>query len=190
MNASVFTMLDLVERLGNRVRAALRSLGSRYGLQPVHLQALMFLRDANRYSNTPQALAEHLGLTKGTVSQSLLLLERKGLIARYADIVDKRVVRLELSAAGIALLKEVRLAPEWTKALRSISLARTRTALPVLRETLQNLQLNSGSRTFGVCQTCRHLQRESERAYRCGLTAERLSTVDIRKVCREHQPKG
>jgi len=190
MSASVFTMLDLVERLGNRVRVALRSLGAEHGLQPVHLQALMFLRDANRYSNTPQALAEYLGLTKGTVSQSLLLLERKNLVERYADTADKRVVRLELSATGAALLKGVRLAPEWKKALRSVSLARTRTALPVLRETLQNLQLNSGSRTFGVCQTCVHIKRESSRIYRCGLTAERLSTVDIRKVCREHEPNA
>ena len=32
---------------------------------------------ANRYSNTPQALADYLGLTKGTVSQTLLLLDRR-----------------------------------------------------------------------------------------------------------------
>jgi len=41
-----------------------------------------------------------------------------------------------------------------------------------------------------VCQTCLHIKRESPRTYRCGLTAERLSTVEIRKVCREHQPKA
>jgi DNA-binding MarR family transcriptional regulator len=93
-------LLELVERLGNLMRTELRKSGSDESLQPVQLQALIYLSKANRYSNTPQALAEYLGLTKGTVSQTLLLLDRRGLIERFEDEIDRRVVRLRLSAAG------------------------------------------------------------------------------------------
>src|SRR5260370_2204020 len=88
------------------MRTELRKSGGDEALQPVHLQALIYLSKANRYSNTPQALAEYLGLTKGTVSQTLLLLDRRGLIERFEDDIDPRVVRLPLSAAGEPLLYE------------------------------------------------------------------------------------
>ena len=97
-------LLELVERLGNLMRSELRKSGSDEAMQPVHLQALIYLSKANRYSNTPQALADYLGLTKGTVSQTLLLLDRRGLIERFEDEIDRRVVRLRLSSAGERLL--------------------------------------------------------------------------------------
>ena len=65
------------------------------GLPAVQWTILHYLRQANRYSNTPQALGEYLGLTKGTVSQSLKRLEARGWVKRVADARDGRV-----SAAG------------------------------------------------------------------------------------------
>nr|MBA3613554.1 MarR family transcriptional regulator [Nitrospirales bacterium] len=62
---------DVLERLTNLQRMEARAFGLRYGLQPVQMEALTYLTQCNRYSNTPQAVAEYLGLTKGTVSQSL-----------------------------------------------------------------------------------------------------------------------
>jgi MarR family transcriptional regulator, organic hydroperoxide resistance regulator len=190
MDVYLFALFDHVERLGNLTRAGLRRAGAPYGLQPVHLQALMYLHQANRYSNTPQALAEYLGLTKGTISQSLLLLSRRELVERYADSVDKRLVRLVLSPAGEQLLKEIRLAPEWRQAARSISAGRIKTTAAALKELLYGVQQRSGSKTFGVCRSCSQCKREGPRSYRCGLTDERLNLSDLRKICREHLPKS
>ena len=106
MDKNPLVLLELVERLGNLMRTELRKSGADESLQPVHLQALIYIGNANRYSNTPQALADYLGLTKGTVSQTLLLLDRRGLIERFEDDIDRRVVRLRLSSAGERLLSE------------------------------------------------------------------------------------
>src|ERR1700674_5985038 len=106
LDKNPLVLLELVERLGNLMRTELRKSGGDEALQPVHLQALIYLSKANRYSNTPQALAEYLGLTKGTVSQTLLLLDRRGLIERFEDDIDRRGVRLRLSSAGERLLHE------------------------------------------------------------------------------------
>ena len=190
MDKSPFALLDLVERLGNLIRAELRRVGAEHGLQVVHLQALVYLHRANRYSNTPQALAEFLNLTKGTVSQSLLLLDRRGLIERYEDELDRRVVRLRLSQLGEQVIAEAQMGAQWEEATREISANRIRNGVSALRETLFMMQLDNGGRTFGVCHTCAYLQRESQRVYRCGLMGDRLSGPETRKICREHSPKS
>jgi DNA-binding MarR family transcriptional regulator len=189
MDNNIILLLEQVERLGTQARARVRRAGAEHGLQPVHLQALMFLREANRYSNTPQALTEYLGLTKGTVSQSLLLLQRKGLIDRYADTGDKRLIRLELTAAGELLLKGMRFMAEWGRAARGINPARIKTAAFVLRETLQKFQAKQEIKTFGVCNTCRHCRRVTQRTYLCGLTGDKLRVGETHLICREHAVK-
>ena len=182
-------LLDLVNRLANLMRAEFRRLGGEDGLQPVHVLSLLFLEQANRFSNTPQALAEYLGLTKGTVSQSLLLLDRRGLIERYQDEIDKRVVRLRLSSQGEAFLSETNPAGLWQTATREISANRVRYSVSVLRTILYEIQNFSGGPAFGVCNTCVYCQRKSQRIHHCTWFGERLSGPETRKICREQVPK-
>src|SRR5258708_20339693 len=118
------------------MRTELRKSGADESLQPVHIQALVYLSRANRYSNTPQALAEYLGLTKGTVSQTLLLLDRRGLIERFEDDIDRRVVRLRLSSAGERLLYESQPSLPCQNATRNISPNRIRNPVSPLPEPL------------------------------------------------------
>lgn len=176
----------LLERLGNLLRTEERAAGLPHGLQPVHLQALRYLQACNRYSNTPATLTEYLGLTKGTVSQTLLLLEEKGLLRKEADTEDRRVIHLLLTEAGRAVLKE---------ALPPALFKRALTGLPgdgaaleaALTELLSSLQAANDQRSFGVCGTCRHFQREGSGRFRCGLTREPLSREDSQLLCREHE---
>jgi DNA-binding MarR family transcriptional regulator len=186
MNGNSRALLELVECLGRLIRGDLRARGAASSLQPVHLQALMYLREANRYSNTPQALAEYLGSTKGTVSQSLLVLYRRGLLERYADERDGRVVRLRLSRRGEKLVAtEGLLGAAWEKALAGLPKADVSTARRVLQAVLLDFQRAGGSRSFGVCRTCTQFRREPS-GFRCGLTGEELSEDDSRHICREH----
>ena len=189
MDKNPLVLLELVERLGNLMRTELRKAGSDESLQPVHLHALIFVSKANRYSNTPQALADYLGLTKGTVSQTLLLLDRRGLIERFEDDIDRRVVRLRLSNAGEQLLAESQPALAWQNATRNISPNRIRNATSALREALVTLQQDNEGTVFGVCSNCAHCQKLSQRIYRCGQMGDRLSGPETRKLCRIYQPK-
>jgi DNA-binding MarR family transcriptional regulator len=189
LDKNPLVLLELVERLGNLMRTELRKSGADETLQPVHLQALIYLSKANRYSNTPQALADYLGLTKGTVSQTLLLLDRRGLIERFEDDIDRRVVRLRLSAAGDRLLYETQPALPWQNATRNISPNRIRNAVSALREALMTLQEDNEGSTFGVCQSCTWCQKLSQRIYRCGRMGDRLSGPETRRICRIYEAK-
>ena len=172
------------------MRSELRKSGSDEALQPVHLQALVYLNKANRYSNTPQALADYLGLTKGTVSQTLLLLDRRGLIERFEDDIDRRVVRLRLSSAGERLLYESQPALAWQNATRNISPNRIRNATSALREALAQLQEDNEGTIFGACTNCAYCQKLSQRIYRCGQMGDRLSAPETRKLCRIYRAKA
>ena len=189
LDKNPLVLLELVERLGHMMRSELRKSASDESLQPVHLQALVYLSKANRYSNTPQALADYLGLTKGTVSQTLLLLDRRGLIERFEDDIDRRVVRLRLSSAGERLLYESQPALAWQNATRNISPNRIRNAVSALREALETLQEDNEGTMFGDCQTCSYCQKLSQRIYRCGRMGDRLSGPETRRICRIYQAR-
>jgi DNA-binding MarR family transcriptional regulator len=188
MKSQAPALFDLIERLAALTRARLRQAGLAHGLQTIHLQVLVYLVQANRLSNTPQATTEYLGLTKGTVSQSILVLARKRLLTRQADPRDGRVVRLVLTERGHAVLKELNLALPWRDALAAASPARVSSAMQVLKQALSGLQVQAGKRSFGVCSTCRHNQRLGPRSYFCGLVREKLSSPEVRLICREHAP--
>jgi DNA-binding MarR family transcriptional regulator len=189
MKSQALTLFDLVERLSLLTRAGLRQAGAAQGLQPVHLYVLFYLNQANRFSNTPLALTDYLGLTKGTVSQTVLVLARRRLLSRYADPQDGRIVRLVLTEAGGALLNKLNSADAWREAVRTASPARVTSAMVVLRQVLAEVQSQSGKRSFGVCSTCRHNQRLGPRSYFCGLMQEKLSSPEVRRICREHTLK-
>jgi DNA-binding MarR family transcriptional regulator len=176
----------LIERL-----ARLGRVGRfRRGLNPTQKDALNYIAVANRYSRNPSALADFLGSTRGTVSQTLIALERKGLIARRADSRDGRAITLELTRAGRSLLE----------ALDDTAVERAARVLPglqqanlaeLLADVLAEAQRQNKFRTFGICRTCVHFQRDSAPTaaggpHRCGLTREPLSDSDSRLICREH----
>ena len=91
-------------RLIDRLERLSRSPDARTGLNPAQWEALRYAARANRFSRSPAALADYLGSTRGTVSQTLIALEDKGLIARQQNPKDRRSLELVVTDAGHAML--------------------------------------------------------------------------------------
>jgi DNA-binding MarR family transcriptional regulator len=178
----------LIAGIARALQGEQRAAAVGAGLLPVQWAILGYLRDANRYSNTPQALAEFLMLTKGTVSQSLKLMEAKGWIRRDADAIDRRVVRLGLTSAGRKCLDSA-VDPAWDAACAALPAAECKAAEAALTRLLAEWQQSRGSKTFGVCRTCAHF-RPGRAGHLCGLTGEALSDEDSQRICREHLQPG
>ena len=116
------------------------------------------------------------------------MLARRRLVSRHADPRDGRVVRLILTEGGITLLKTLSAGGAWRDIVQTASPARVTSAVVVLRQVLAQVQTQSGKRSFGVCATCRHNQRLGPRSYFCALMQEKLSSPEVRRICREHAP--
>lgn len=172
----------LLERLGALMQQSLREEATRHGLLPIHIQVLHYLARANRYSSIPIAIAEYFGVTRGTVSQTLAVLERKGLLTKTPDPHHGKRVHLGLTAAGEAVLNG-----SWPARIEQAlgGLPTSTTDLDeVLRRILATLQQLNGQHAFGVCRDCSHFLNESDGAH-CGLTQEPLATEQTVRICRE-----
>lgn len=186
MNAA--EIYEYLERIANLIRTDVRRAGVGLGLQPVQLEALHFLGRCNRYSNTPLGVAEFLGLTKGTVSQTLGVLEASGLIEKQADSRDRRVVHLNLTERGRQVVAECIPPRVLRAAIEGWPQDEREEVTATLVRVLRRLQVANGLKTFGACGTCRHHLLEENGARRCGLTSEPLSDEDAGRLCREHDP--
>ena len=93
-------MLMLIERLTRIIH----NDGHQKGLKPTQWEVLRYLARANKFSKSPGAVTAYLGVTKGTVSQTITTLERKGLIEKSSAADDKRNVNVNLTRSGSELL--------------------------------------------------------------------------------------
>jgi DNA-binding MarR family transcriptional regulator len=178
--------LHLIERIAALLRSEVRRTAAGDGLEPVHVLALWYLSRANRFSDNPLAVASFLGLTKGNVSQRLILLESKGLLRKTMDGEDKRRVHLVLTPAGRATLARNYPPAAWPEATG----ARLVQELDTL---LRSLVAANGGKTFGLCRTCRFHQPapSGKSGGFCGLLQLPLSAGQAGQICQEHEaPSG
>lgn len=179
------TVFDVIERMSALIRSEERKKCTEFGLQSVHLQVLDYLSRCNKYSDTPAALTNYLGMTRGTVSQTLLLLEKKGYLKKTTDTADRRVIHLSLLPEGKAILAKARPCELFNQAsglLQANELPRYDEALVTV---LTALQKSNKSHSFGLCKTCKFFTLLPD-GFLCGLTKEPLTKEDSGKICQEH----
>jgi len=167
---------QLLDRLA-RLRAAGQRLG---GLNEAQVTVLRYLGAANRFSRTPSAVADFLVTTRGTASQTLKVLAGKGLVADRPDPNDRRVRRIDLTAAGQARLHELSEEPG-----SGLAWADAAVLAGLLRQMLAGLLASQGGRSFGLCRTCCHHQVH-DGGVRCGLLGVPLMPAEAGQICQEH----
>jgi DNA-binding MarR family transcriptional regulator len=176
-------LIDRLDRLARR--------GEVDGLNPAQWEALRFVARANRFSRTPAALAEYLGSTRGTVSQTLITLEKKGYVTRDSGVRDRRSITLGLTPLG-----ERTLIDDPIRALAADLATASTGDLELLVESLRGalhaMITRNGGRAFGACHACRHLRpgdgKGDRMPHRCALLDEPLSDSDSRAICVEQEP--
>jgi DNA-binding MarR family transcriptional regulator len=172
-----FRAAHLIERLARLARAG----SYEKGLNPAQWEALRYIARANRFSRTPAALADYFKASRGTVSQTLIALEEKGLVEKTKGARDARVVVLALTAEGRRMLTN--------DAERALAAAIDESGsageiAAMLGAALSQALARRGGRAFGVCKTCRHFRRDGA-SFACALLDEPLTTQDAEAICAE-----
>ncbi|MET4807944.1 MarR family winged helix-turn-helix transcriptional regulator [Limibacillus sp. MBR-115] len=178
-NDSPAQIRSLIDRLA-RLDAAEAWSGD---LNPAQVAALSYLSRANRFSRSPSQVADYLGATRGTTSQTLKVLERKGYLVEQRSLSDRRSISYSVSHEGQALAGEE--API-EAVLRCLDGAQAAALEHTLREILQALLDKRGGRAFGVCRTCRYHQKRGAGGF-CTLLSEPLKEVETTQICFEHK---
>lgn len=190
------------EPLGQRISAALSKIGlalrnqawrgaGERGLSPTQGQILTLLRA--RPHQRPSALAEALGVTLATVSDSVKALVEKGFVLKQRDEGDARATALVLTASG---RKEAENASSWPDFLATSVEVLTPfeqeiffTALVKMIRTLQDRGQIPVAR---MCVSCKYFQPNRHAApakpHHCGLVDAAFGAPQLRLDCAEHEP--
>ena len=176
-----------VAELIDRLSRLTRELQYVDGLNPAQWEALRFLSRANKYSRTPGAVAQFLGATKGTISQTITALENKGLLERRPSDRDKRVCLIDLTDKGRDLIGRDPVRRIET-AVGAMDASTGAAMVQGLSRLLAVVQSDAEAPLFGVCAACcRHLSPGegcgSTEVGRCGVTGESLDSDDAARIC-------
>lgn len=150
-------------------------------LNPTQRAVLVYLGRANRFSKRPSHVAEYLGTTRGTVSQSLKSLQQKGYVTEARSTHDKRVISFDLTTSG----EKVAQTEGWLeRGVSQLSVSQQSVLDAALSEVLKGMLAQNGGRAFGVCSTCIHHASTNAGGF-CKLLSEPLSAAEVTQICYE-----
>ena len=152
-------------------------------INPTQWTALSYLARANRFSRSPSQVAEYMESTRGTVSQTLKSLAKKGLIVESRSQKDKRSISYSPTEKGLSVLQRNNSIDD---AVSSIGSEERSELLAKLEEIIRLTLKQRGGRPFGVCQSCKHHQVKAG-AHFCSLLNEPLSVSEASQICHEHE---
>lgn len=122
------------------------SLAFTEGLNPAQWSALRYFAQATPSACSVVAFARYHGTTKGTASQTISALLKKGLLDRHKGEHDRRTVSLVPTPAGRAMLENDPL-NELAAAISSLSEPRHQNMAEALDQVLRTLLARRSRRT-------------------------------------------
>lgn len=181
-------IVELVDRLSRIAH----SLQFAEGLNPAQWEALRYVARANRNSCSPGTLAEFMGSTKGTVSQTLKALEGKGLIKRTRKEDDRRAVEISVTPEGRKLVEKDPLG-QIHDALSPFSETEQLGVVSGLERLVGIVQKHKDIPEFGPCLGCTHYQPETcsetnSVGCRCAISGELFNSSELDKICADFSP--
>jgi DNA-binding MarR family transcriptional regulator len=184
-------VVNAIARVASAMRTAAWQFGTAEGLNPAQLEILEMLaarRDGVRVS----WIAEQLGVTSASASDSVSAVVDKGLVTKGRASHDARVTEVMLTPAGRRVVARLRdamaFASEAVDALPGASQDALYSSLLALIGRLQSAQRFPDIR---ACASCQHfavnVRPGAVAAHQCRLLDAPLSTSLLRLDCAEHE---
>ncbi|MGH6811684.1 MAG: MarR family winged helix-turn-helix transcriptional regulator [Methylocella sp.] len=183
-------LLDGLGRLASVMRADVRRSAAPRGLSPAQ-DAILRLLLARPAGMRVSALAGHLGVRQPSVTDSVIALERKGLVCRQADPVDARAVVVKVMPN--AWPQKAPDCPSHTAAaLADLSETEQTQLLKALIKLIRSLQLRQAIPPQRLCVTCKYfrpnMHPEPEAPHHCAFVDAPFGDRALRLDCAEHEP--
>jgi DNA-binding MarR family transcriptional regulator len=194
-DASGDTAAPVVTAL-NKLALALRTgawdAAAATGLHPTQAQVLAVL--ASRATGLRVGrLAEELGVTQPTVSDSVAALVAKQLVERGADPTDRRATIVRLTETGRRHATELATWPDaMLAATDDLDEDEAATLLRLLVKMIRALQERGAIPVARMCVTCRYFSPfrhpATDQPHHCNLVDSAFGDSRLRVDCAEHEP--
>lgn len=159
------------------------------GVNPTQL-AILTLLEGRGSGMGVKDVAAHLGVSQPTATDSILALEKKGLVVKRADAADKRAVSVALTEDGLAALAHEG-GDLGEQAVGSLEDGEQEELLLALVKMIRHLQEQNAIPVQRMCVTCRFFgpfaHPDEDRPHHCHLVNAAFGQRDLRVDCREHE---
>lgn len=181
-----------ITRIASVLRSGAWQFATTEGLNPTQvgiLEALQSRREGVRLS----WIAQHLGVTAASASDSITSLTTKGFIEKGRDAADARAVALKLTRSGQDLAARIASSVGFAhKAVSDLPPSTQEALFESLLALIGKLQQSDRFPEIRACVTCKYfaINRHpgSEAPHHCTLVNAPLSVSLLRLDCPEHDP--
>ena len=172
-------------RLGNGVDYT-------HGFTSAQWAALRYFSMANRFSRTLSAFADYHVTTRGTASQTVNNLVKKGFLKRMPSPINGRSRQIDLTTKAHAMNK-VDPFEELVQVLAELPETQLGEMTSTLERVMRRIAGDLRRPFIGTCLICRHLEesageQDSEKTYTCSLVGKALGPSEIGELCINYKP--
>jgi len=177
---------DRIAELLVHLGRAVQSEDARSELTAAQWTCLRFFARANGSTRTPSAFASFQATTRGTASQIIKSLARRGLVSPTRSERDRRSVCFDLTDKGRTMLDNdpLRVLVGLIDGLDGAESAQFLTTLSGLASALA---AKRDVPSFGTCRDCSHFGTTGDVAY-CACMAAELAADEIDRLCASYTP--
>ncbi|GIV33939.1 MAG: hypothetical protein KatS3mg031_1474 [Chitinophagales bacterium] len=177
-----------LERIAQAFRVLLWQEGVEHALTPIQLQVLIFLHYHAEAQRKITIVSQELNVTKATLSETVKILQRKGLIRKVLDPEDSRSTFIQLTAKGRQLAERAsKFAAEVQKPIAQITEESKKAILGALLQIIRHLNEAGVITVQRMCFTCRYYTQPQPNKHFCQLLNTALKDEQLRIDCPEHQ---
>lgn len=183
-----YKIVAALEKISEVFRVLLWSEAKEHKLSPIQMQLLIFLK----YHNTDKhrriaAMAKEFNMTKATISDSIKVLELKGLIQRTADSLDSRSFNFALTDQGQKLTGMIEhFTLPLDGAIATLSPLQKHVMYSAVLDLIYRLNQNGIISTQRMCYNCFYYKGDRDKEHHCNLMQRPLAFDELRFECPEH----
>ena len=184
-----YKIVAALEKISEVFRVLLWTEAKEHKLSPIQMQLLIFIKYHNSDKQRRIAsMAREFNMTKATISDSIKVLEQKGLIERADDMLDNRSFNFSLTDKGVKLTGMIE---NFTKpldgAIATLSTPQKNEFLVSVLVLIYRLNQNGIISTQRMCYNCYYYNGDRQQAHFCNLMQKELAIDELRIECPEHK---
>jgi DNA-binding MarR family transcriptional regulator len=187
-----YKIVAALEKISEVFRVLLWTEAKEHKLSPIQMQLLIFIKYHNSDKQRRIAsMAREFNLTKATISDSIKVLEQKGLIKRTDDAFDSRSFNFSLTDQGTKLTGMIEnFTLPLDGAIATLSTQQKDQFLMSVLDLIYRLNQTGIISTQRMCYTCFYYRGDMQQNHFCNLMQKPLAIDELRIECPEHVMKG
>jgi DNA-binding MarR family transcriptional regulator len=186
-----YKIVAALEKIAEVFRVLLWTEAKEHKLSPIQMQLLIFIKYHNSDKQRRIAsMAREFNLTKATISDSIKVLEQKGLIKRTDDAFDSRSFNFSLTDQGMKLTGMIEnFTLPLDGAIATLSPQQKDQFLMSLLDLIFRLNQTGIISTQRMCYSCFYYRGDMQQNHFCNLMQKPLAVDELRIECPEHVMK-